>query len=92
MALFVLVYEALQLHGKSLAIGAVLLLGVLFMPAVFLLLQQGKTSSGFHRTLKAVCVRKGVYVSRVFNRIDINNCLAEPIYAEIGAMFANIFR
>ncbi|XP_042749398.1 nuclear GTPase SLIP-GC-like [Lagopus leucura] len=53
---------------------------------------QGKTSSGFHRTLKAVCVRKGVYVSRVFNRIDINNCLAEPIYAEIGAMFANIFR
>lgn len=53
---------------------------------------QGRTSSGFHRTLKAVCVRKGVYVSRVFSRIDINNCLAEPIYAEIGVMFANIFR
>ncbi|XP_015715298.1 nuclear GTPase SLIP-GC-like [Coturnix japonica] len=53
---------------------------------------QGKTSSGFHRTLKAVCVRKGVYVSRVFSRIDINNCLAEPIYAEIEATFAKIFR
>ncbi|XP_021247509.1 nuclear GTPase SLIP-GC-like [Numida meleagris] len=53
---------------------------------------QGKTSSGFHRTLKAVCARKGVYVSRVFNRIDINNCLAEPIYGEIGVTFANIFR
>uniref|UniRef100_A0A803XM76 Nuclear GTPase, germinal center associated n=1 Tax=Meleagris gallopavo TaxID=9103 RepID=A0A803XM76_MELGA len=54
--------------------------------------KKGETSSGFHRTLKAVCVREGVYVSRVFNRIDINNCLAEPIYAEIGVMFANIFR
>ncbi|NXJ09185.1 SLIP GTPase, partial [Odontophorus gujanensis] len=56
------------------------------------LFMQGKTSTGFHRTLKAACVRKGVYVSRVFNRIDINNCLAEPIYAEIRVMFANIFR
>ncbi|XP_072187057.1 nuclear GTPase SLIP-GC-like [Excalfactoria chinensis] len=53
---------------------------------------KGKTSSGFHRTLKAACVRKGVYVSRVFSRIDINYCLAEPIYEEIEAMFANIFR
>lgn len=80
------------MHKKSLALGAILLLGILFMPAVFLPLQKGETSSGFHRTLKAVCVREGVYVSRVFNRIDINNCLAEPIYAEIGVMFANIFR
>ncbi|OXB60647.1 hypothetical protein ASZ78_001436 [Callipepla squamata] len=56
------------------------------------LFMQGKTSTGFHRTLKAACVRKGVYVSRVFNRIDINSCLAEPIYAEIRVMFANIFR
>ncbi|NXC48236.1 SLIP GTPase, partial [Penelope pileata] len=54
--------------------------------------QQGKKSSGFHRTLKAVCVRKGVYVSRVYNRIDINNCLAKPIYGESDTMFANIFR
>ena len=71
---------------------AALLLGALFKLTCFLPLQQGRTSSGFHRTLKAVCVRKGVYVSRVFSRIDINNCLAEPIYAEIGVMFANIFR
>ncbi|XP_040408195.1 nuclear GTPase SLIP-GC-like [Cygnus olor] len=52
----------------------------------------GEKSKGFHRTLKAVCRRNGVYVSRVFHRVDINNCLAEPIYAEIDIMFANIFR
>lgn len=52
----------------------------------------GEKSRGFHRTLKAVCRRNGVYVSRVFHRVDINNCLAEPIYAEIDIMFANIFR
>ncbi|XP_035424237.1 nuclear GTPase SLIP-GC-like [Cygnus atratus] len=52
----------------------------------------GEKSKGFHRTLKAVCRRNGVYVSRVFHRVDINSCLAEPIYAEIDIMFANIFR
>ncbi|NXK46460.1 SLIP GTPase, partial [Chauna torquata] len=53
---------------------------------------QGQKSPGFHRTLKAVCVRKGAYVSRVFDRIDFNNCLAKPIYREIDVTFANIFR
>lgn len=52
----------------------------------------GEKSKGFHRTLKAVCRRNGVYVSRVFNRININRSLAEPIYAGIEMMFANIFR
>lgn len=77
---------------KGLALGAALLLVALLTLAVFLLLQMGEKSRGFHRTLKAVCRRNGVYVSRVFHRVDINNCLAEPIYAEIDIMFANIFR
>ncbi|NXI65111.1 SLIP GTPase, partial [Anseranas semipalmata] len=59
------------------------------MEKIFML---GTNSRGFHRTLKAVCMRKGVYVSRIFHRIDINNCLAKPIYAEIDMTFANIFR
>ncbi|NXE57247.1 SLIP GTPase, partial [Casuarius casuarius] len=53
---------------------------------------QGKDSRGFHGTLKAVCVRKGVFVSRIFSRLDINNLLAQPIYKCIDAPFGNIFR
>ncbi|XP_035178548.1 nuclear GTPase SLIP-GC-like [Oxyura jamaicensis] len=52
----------------------------------------GEKSKGFHRTLKAACRRNGLYVSRIFHRVDINNCLAEPIYMEIDMMFKNIFR
>nr|XP_027311284.2 nuclear GTPase SLIP-GC-like isoform X1 [Anas platyrhynchos]XP_038028262.1 nuclear GTPase SLIP-GC-like isoform X1 [Anas platyrhynchos] len=52
----------------------------------------GEKSKGFYRTLKAVCRRNGVYVSRVFHRININRSLAEPIYAAIEMTFANIFR
>ncbi|NXG38762.1 SLIP GTPase, partial [Dromaius novaehollandiae] len=57
-----------------------------------LFFNQGKDSRGFHRTLKAMCVRKGVFVSRIFSRLNINNLLAQPIYQCIDAPFGNIFR
>ncbi|KAG6922257.1 nuclear GTPase, germinal center associated, partial [Chelydra serpentina] len=47
---------------------------------------------GFHRTLKAVCQKNGVYASRIFARIDFNSALAQPIYDKINPMFTNIFR
>ncbi|CAM4529043.1 unnamed protein product [Lepidochelys olivacea] len=47
---------------------------------------------GFHKTLKAVCQKNGVYASRVFARIDLNVTLAQPIYDKINPKFANIFR
>ncbi|XP_032657608.2 nuclear GTPase SLIP-GC-like [Chelonoidis abingdonii] len=47
---------------------------------------------GFHKTLKAVCQKNGVYASRVFARIDLNGALAQPMYDKIDPTFANIFR
>ncbi|XP_067392503.1 nuclear GTPase SLIP-GC-like [Emydura macquarii macquarii] len=47
---------------------------------------------GFHKTLKAVCQKNGVYASPTFARIDLNGALAQPIYDKIDPMFANIFR
>ncbi|NWJ04924.1 SLIP GTPase, partial [Crypturellus undulatus] len=47
---------------------------------------------GYHKTLKAVCLKKGVYTSRKFDRIDVNEALAQPIYEKIDTMFGNIFR
>ncbi|NWR63803.1 SLIP GTPase, partial [Bucorvus abyssinicus] len=56
------------------------------------LLNRVQRCQGFHRTLKAVCLNKGVYASRIFGRIDINNSLAQPIYENIDMSFGNIFR
>ncbi|NXA54023.1 SLIP GTPase, partial [Nothocercus julius] len=47
---------------------------------------------GYHKTLKAVCLKKGVLTSRKFDRIDINEALAQPIYEKIDMVFGNIFR
>lgn len=47
---------------------------------------------GFHRILKAVCQKNGVYASRSISRIDFNSALAQPIYDKIDPTFANIFR
>ncbi|KAM7119532.1 LOW QUALITY PROTEIN: nuclear GTPase SLIP-GC-like [Ciconia maguari] len=47
---------------------------------------------GYHRTLKAVCLKKEVYASQTFCRIDINDPLAQPIYGKIDMSFGNIFR
>ncbi|NXX38914.1 SLIP GTPase, partial [Tricholaema leucomelas] len=53
---------------------------------------QVRNRQGFHRTLKAVCLKEGVFVSRTFGRIDINNSLAQPIYERIDMSFGSIFR
>ncbi|XP_074845170.1 nuclear GTPase SLIP-GC isoform X2 [Carettochelys insculpta] len=50
------------------------------------------TNQGFHKTLKAVCQKNGVYASRTFTRIDVNSTLAQPIYNNIDPMFCIIFR
>ncbi|NXI65112.1 SLIP GTPase, partial [Anseranas semipalmata] len=47
---------------------------------------------GYHRTLKAVCLNKGVYASRTFYRIDVNDALAQPIYEKIDMSFGEVFR
>ncbi|NXE57244.1 SLIP GTPase, partial [Casuarius casuarius] len=47
---------------------------------------------GYHRTLKAVCLKNGVFASRIFDRIDINESLAQPIYEKIDMNFGQIFR
>ncbi|NXG38766.1 SLIP GTPase, partial [Dromaius novaehollandiae] len=47
---------------------------------------------GYHRTLKAVCLKNGVFASRRFDRIDINESLAQPIYEKIDMNFGQIFR
>ncbi|XP_078237633.1 nuclear GTPase SLIP-GC [Pogona vitticeps] len=47
---------------------------------------------GFHQTLRAVCVKNGVYASKSFARIDLNEDLARPIYNKIGSSFGSIFR
>ncbi|KAM9382252.1 nuclear GTPase SLIP-GC [Phaethornis superciliosus] len=55
-------------------------------------LQQSRGGQGFHKTLKALCVKNGEYTSRTFGRIDMNMCLAQPIYDKIDMSFGNIFR
>ncbi|KAJ6661198.1 hypothetical protein lerEdw1_015335, partial [Lerista edwardsae] len=47
---------------------------------------------GYHKTLKAVCLKNGVYASRTFARIDFNEDLAKPIYERIDRHFDIIFR
>ncbi|XP_054844885.1 nuclear GTPase SLIP-GC-like isoform X2 [Eublepharis macularius] len=56
------------------------------------LLTKAEGYRGYHKTLKAVCLKDGVYASKSFARIDFNESLAKPIYDEIGVMFENIFR
>jgi len=60
--------------------------------SVFPIPQREHGYQGFHRTLKAVCLKNGVYVSRVFLRIDINESLAQPIYEKIDLCFGDVFR
>ncbi|KFP82976.1 Nuclear GTPase SLIP-GC, partial [Apaloderma vittatum] len=56
------------------------------------ILKQVRDNRGFHKTLKAVCLNSGVYMSKIFGRIDINRSLAQPIYDSIDMSFGNIFR
>lgn len=54
--------------------------------------QRSHGHQGYHRTLKAVCLKKGAYASRTFLRIDINDALAQPIYRKIDPSFGEVFR
>lgn len=56
------------------------------------LLKRSHGHRGYHRTLKAVCLKKGVYASRTFFRIDVNDALAQPIYRKIDLSFGEAFR
>ncbi|XP_064364274.1 nuclear GTPase SLIP-GC-like isoform X2 [Dromaius novaehollandiae] len=55
-------------------------------------LERDRGYQGYHRTLKAVCLKNGVFASRRFDRIDINESLAQPIYEKIDMNFGQIFR
>uniref|UniRef100_A0A2K6TZ59 Nuclear GTPase SLIP-GC n=1 Tax=Saimiri boliviensis boliviensis TaxID=39432 RepID=A0A2K6TZ59_SAIBB len=55
-------------------------------------LVRSKGNQGFHQTLKAVCLKNGVYASRTLARIDLNEALTQPIYDQIDPVFASIFR
>ncbi|XP_048360593.1 nuclear GTPase SLIP-GC [Sphaerodactylus townsendi] len=47
---------------------------------------------GYHKTLKAVFLKDGIYASKKFARIDFNESLAKPLYDEIYSIFGGIFR
>ncbi|XP_058143855.1 nuclear GTPase SLIP-GC [Dasypus novemcinctus] len=55
-------------------------------------LVKSKGNQGFHQTLKAVCLRNGIYASRTLARIDLNEAITQPIYDQIDPVFGGIFR
>ncbi|KYO25100.1 nuclear GTPase SLIP-GC-like [Alligator mississippiensis] len=55
-------------------------------------LDRDNGNQGFYGTLKALCLRHGMYASQSCPRIDINDALAQPIFDKIDKMFGNIFR
>ncbi|XP_042553787.1 nuclear GTPase SLIP-GC isoform X2 [Dipodomys spectabilis] len=55
-------------------------------------LVRSKGNQGFHQTLKAVCLKNGVYASRTLARIDLNEAITRPIYDHIDPVFGDIFR
>ncbi|XP_076786945.1 nuclear GTPase SLIP-GC isoform X1 [Arvicanthis niloticus] len=54
-------------------------------------LVRSRGNQGFHQTLKAVCLKNGVYASRTLARIDLNEALSQPIYDQIDPVFGGIF-
>uniref|UniRef100_F7EZA3 Nuclear GTPase, germinal center associated n=1 Tax=Monodelphis domestica TaxID=13616 RepID=F7EZA3_MONDO len=54
-------------------------------------LTRSKGNQGFHQTLKAVCLRDGVYASRTLARIDLNEAITQPVYDSVDPVFGNIF-
>ncbi|XP_054431894.1 nuclear GTPase SLIP-GC [Pteronotus mesoamericanus] len=54
-------------------------------------LVRSKGNQGFHQTLKAVCLKNGVYASRTLPRIDLNEAITQPIYDQIDPVFGGIF-
>ncbi|XP_047573453.1 LOW QUALITY PROTEIN: nuclear GTPase SLIP-GC [Lutra lutra] len=55
-------------------------------------LVRSRGNQGFHQTLKAVCLKNGVYASRTLTRIDLNEAITQPIYDQIDPVFGGIFR
>ncbi|KAM6149628.1 LOW QUALITY PROTEIN: nuclear GTPase SLIP-GC [Erethizon dorsatum] len=55
-------------------------------------LVRSRGNQGFHQTLKAVCLKNGIYASRTLARIDLNEAMAQPIYDQIDPVFGAIFR
>nr|XP_023406987.1 nuclear GTPase SLIP-GC [Loxodonta africana] len=54
-------------------------------------LVRSKGNQGFHQTLKAVCLKNGIYASRTLARIDLNEAITQPIYEQIDPVFGGIF-
>uniref|UniRef100_A0A8C3WC41 Nuclear GTPase SLIP-GC n=1 Tax=Catagonus wagneri TaxID=51154 RepID=A0A8C3WC41_9CETA len=55
-------------------------------------LVRSRGNQGFHQTLKAVCLKNGIYASRTLARIDLNEAITQPIYDQIDPIFGGIFR
>ncbi|XP_007192849.1 nuclear GTPase SLIP-GC [Balaenoptera acutorostrata] len=55
-------------------------------------LMRSRGNQGFHQTLKAVCLKNGIYASRTLGRIDLNEAITQPIYEQIDPVFGVIFR
>ncbi|XP_019296417.1 nuclear GTPase SLIP-GC isoform X2 [Panthera pardus] len=55
-------------------------------------LVRSRGNQGFHQTLKAVCLKNGIYASRTLARIDLNEAITQPIYDQIDPVFGGIFR
>ncbi|TEA24386.1 hypothetical protein DBR06_SOUSAS4410096, partial [Sousa chinensis] len=55
-------------------------------------LVRSRGNQGFHQTLKAVCLKNGIYASRTLGRIDLNEAITQPIYEQIDPVFGGIFR
>ncbi|XP_038607303.1 nuclear GTPase SLIP-GC [Tachyglossus aculeatus] len=55
-------------------------------------LTRSKGNQGFHQTLKAVCLKNGIFASRTLARIDLNEDITQPIYDKIDPIFGSIFR
>ncbi|XP_027703654.1 nuclear GTPase SLIP-GC isoform X3 [Vombatus ursinus] len=55
-------------------------------------LTRSKGNQGFYQTLKAVCLKDGIYASRTLARIDLNEAITQPIYDRVDPVFGNIFR
>ncbi|XP_042099458.1 nuclear GTPase SLIP-GC isoform X5 [Ovis aries] len=53
--------------------------------------QRSRGNQGFHQTLKAVCLKNGIYASRTLARIDLNEAVTQPIYEQIDPVFGRIF-
>uniref|UniRef100_A0A8D0RUM8 Nuclear GTPase SLIP-GC n=1 Tax=Sus scrofa TaxID=9823 RepID=A0A8D0RUM8_PIG len=54
-------------------------------------LVRSRGNQGFHQTLKAVCLKNGIYASRTLARIDLNEAITQPIYDQIDPVFGGIF-